>query len=246
MIKLQTNKKILFFAPHPDDDVISSGALLYQMAKNNNQIISVFITLSPKGVNRNISLEQKIALRKNEAQGACQIIGAKPIFLDLDRPTFEINQENKEIIINLLKNEKPDIIFLPPEYDAHPTHQKVNKLIIQAVEKIPLEERLTFLEEIWHYETWTPLLKPNFIFFFGDELMELKKTAIAKHQSQVERLDFIKAAEGLNSFRAAMGQELLDNFGGKYYNNQTLPVGRQEYGEAFLIYKYGTISSKKI
>ncbi|EKE14547.1 MAG: hypothetical protein ACD_12C00436G0002 [uncultured bacterium] len=224
MISLPKNKKILFFASHPDDDVISSGALLYQLTKNGNQIISIFITLSPKGVNRNISFEEKIALRKNETKQACQIIVAKPIFLDLDKPVFEINQENKEIIINLLKNERPDIIFLPPEYDAHSTHQKVNKLITQTIKQISLEE-------IWYYETWTPLLKPNFIFFFDDELMEIKKTAIAKHKSQIERLDFIKAAVGLNSFRAAIGQELLGDFGSKYYNNQ-------KYGEAFFIEKY--------
>ncbi|MDD5146157.1 MAG: glucosamine-6-phosphate deaminase [Candidatus Pacebacteria bacterium] len=41
---LPTEKKILIFAPHPDDDVISLGATIKKLIDNKNQIVSVYMT----------------------------------------------------------------------------------------------------------------------------------------------------------------------------------------------------------
>ncbi len=134
---------------------------------------------------------------------------------------MKYNKENVNIIIKLLREEKPDIIFLPPKNDAHPTHRKVSRIVLKAIKSVKINEK-------WFYEIWTLLKKPNFIFFFNKELMNIKIKAMKEHKSQIERLDYIGATIALNTFRGIMGQELLGGFG-KLYKNE------KKYGEAFLI-----------
>ena len=223
MTTIPKNKKILFFCAHPDDDVFSAGALIYTLAKNNNQVVCVYLTSSPRGVAKEVSNEEKIRIRKTEAVNAGKILGVKTVFLDLDKPTLEQNKENTKLIVRLLKEEKPDIIFLPPKNDAHPTHRKVSEIITESQKSVEINEN-------WFYETWTPLEKPNFIFFFDERLMKIKMRAIKRHKSQLERVDYLGAIVSLNTFRGIMGQELLGGFGKSYKNDE-------KYGEAFLIIK---------
>lgn len=222
MINIPKNKKIIIFCAHPDDDTFSSGALIYGLAKNN-KVVCIYLTSSPKGVAKDISTEEKIRIRKSEGIKACKILGTRPVFLDLDKPTLRYNKENVGIISKLFKEEKPEIIFIPPKNDAHPTHRKVSKIVLKAIK--PLK-----VNETWFYETWTPLGKPNFIFFFNDDLMKIKIEAMKQHKSQLERVDYAGATIALNTFRGIMGQELLGGFGKSYQNGK-------KYGEAFLIIK---------
>ncbi len=212
------DKKIMVFCPHPDDDVFSSGALLkYLSAKND--VYSVFVTYSPRGVDRDISEKEKIELRKKEAKKACEILESKPVFLGLDQLKIKPDKENVKVMEGLLKKEKPDIVLIPPMNDAHPTHKKVSQTILKTLEKVEVEE-------VWSYETWTPLPNPDYIFFFNDTLMNIKKKAMNEHQSQTERLDFAGSMVALNRFRGIMGQELMGGFGKSY-------EGENKYGEAY-------------
>ena len=221
MNKLPTNKKILFFCAHPDDDTFSSGVLIHTLAKNKNKITCIYLSSSPRAVVGKLSTKEKREIRIKEGSEACKILGAKPIFLNLDNPTLKVNGENLKLILNLIKKEKPTIIFLPTNYDAHPTHRKVNKIVTKAVKTIK------GIKEKWFYETWTPIPSPNFIYFFDEKLMKIKIKAMKKHKSQLKRADFSQATIALNKFRGIMGPELLGNFGSKHK--------KQKYGEAFLI-----------
>ena len=222
MISLPENKKILFFCPHPDDDAFSSGATIHELVKNQNQVISVFMTLSPKGIARDISNEEKRRIRKSEAVAACKVLGNKTLFLDLDKPTLEFNDKNINLIINMLEKEKPDIILLPPQNDAHPTHARVSKIVSEAAKSIKAEK--------WFYETWTPLEKPNYIFFFGEDIMKIKIKALKQYESQLERMDLVNAAIGINTYRGIMGELLIEGF-------TKSGEKQKKYGEAFLIVK---------
>jgi LmbE family N-acetylglucosaminyl deacetylase len=213
------NKKILFFCAHPDDDVISSGGLIYKLVKNKNDVLCVYLTSSPLGVLGKKSLIEKRKIRSKEALVACMLLGCRTMFLDLDKPRLEVDDSTIDRIRKLMQDEAPSMIFLPPANDAHPTHRKVHEIITRTGKQA----------ERWIYETWTPLPKPNFIFFFDDALMKIKKKAISCHKSQLIRSDYLEAAVCLNRFRGIMGLELLGDKG-KVYK-------KQRYGEAFLIVK---------
>jgi len=218
MNKLPKSKKILFFCAHPDDDTFSSGALLHTLAKNKNKITCIYLSSSPRAVVGKLSTKEKREIRMQEGTEACKVLKTKPIFLNLDKPTLKVNRENTKLISNIIKKEKPAIVFLPTSYDAHPTHRKVNKIVTKASKKV---------KQKWFYETWTPISSPNFIYFFDEKLMKVKIKAMKKHKSQLKRADFSQATTALNKFRGIMGPELLGNFGSKHK--------KQKFGEAFLI-----------
>ena len=218
MIEELKNQKILFFCAHPDDDVFSSGALISHLA-NNNHITCVYLTSSPRGVARDISTEEKIKIRKLESINSCRILGSDPLFLDLGQPILECNKENISIVLGVLQKEDPDIVFLPPLNDAHPTHRTVNEIVLKVLESFKVNEA-------WYYETWTPLAVPGYVFFFNDDLMKVKIEAMKQYESQLERLDYISSTVAFNIFRGIMGQELMGGFGRSY-------KGEAKYGEAF-------------
>lgn len=219
-ILLPEKKTAVVFCPHPDDDAFSCGATISEMVRKGCEVVCVYMTLSPKGVAGNMTDGEKGATRKKEGIEACRIMGSRPVFLNLDEPRLEHTPQTVKAVAELLKTERPDVIFLPPENDAHPTHRATSKIVLEA-----LGQRKT---EVWFYETWTPLAEPNFIFFFGEKAMELKKKAMNAHQSQVSRRDFPGAIVGLNIFRGIMGEELLMGFG-------KLLEGKKQYGEAFRV-----------
>ena len=220
------NKKILFFCPHPDDEAISSAALIHNMINtNNNEVICVFLRCSANGVDGSMTVEDKQKIRKQEAISCCKVLGCNHIFLNMDDSPLEADEKTIPIISDLIKKEKPDIIFLPPDYDAHPTHKKTNQIITNAFGSPESNMEV----EKWYYETWTPITKPNYIFFFDDKLMDIKKKAISSYSSQLKRTDFLNSAIALNTFRGITGKELLEGFGSS--------GSKGKYGEAFYIEK---------
>jgi len=219
-MKLPRNKKIIFFCAHPDDDTFSSGAIIHKLVKNKNKVLCIYLTSSPRAVLGKKTRVEKRIIRMKEGENACKVLGAEPVFLNLDDPVLKATKQNIKLISGIIKKEKPQIIFLPTEYDAHPTHRKVNKIVEKAGKKV---------KQKWYYETWTPILSPNYIYFFDEKEMKIKKTAMKKHKSQLERADFSEATVALNKFRGIMGPELLGEFSKKYK--------KQKYGEAFLIKK---------
>ncbi len=223
MLELPRDRKVLFFCAHPDDDTFSSGATIYEMTKRGNEVICIFLTTSPRGVLRDIPEGEKRNTRKMEGTKACRVVGAKPVFLDLDNPRLEHNKENVDRVTALLREEKPDIVFNHPKNDAHPTHKKTSEIVLDAL-------RAVDVNEVWFYETWTPLEKPNFIFFFGEGLMNIKKQAMEKHETQTEKANIAEACIGLNLYRGIMGKELLGGYAKDY-------AKEKKYGEAFLIEK---------
>jgi len=199
------NKTILFFSPHCDDEIISAGALLTSLSKHNNVIVCYFNN-SPKGVVGNLSELEKIKIRQREANEACKILGVKAQFLNLDK---QLKQENQKLIITLIKNiinkTQPSLIITIYEYDAYPTHKKVTQLVKKSLSdtKIPL----------WFGEVWTPISKPNDVFYFNDELMSIKLKALSCYNSQNRRTDWKEAIKGLNRYRAISLREQFDGFG---------------------------------
>jgi LmbE family N-acetylglucosaminyl deacetylase len=222
MPRLPHGKRVLFFCAHPDDDTFSSGATLHQMSMMGNKITCVYLTMSPKGVLRVIPEEEKVATRKMEAEEACKVIGTRPLFLDMHKNELGCKRP-LERIRNILKREKSDTVFLPHENEAHPAHMKASRVVSRALESFSPGEK-------WFWESWSPLARPNFIFFFDHGLMEIKRKAMAKHWSQVERTEEIEATVAFNTFRGIMGQPLMHGSARDYR-------GKKPYGEAFLVQK---------
>ena len=71
-----TGKKVLVFAPHPDDETIGCGGSLALHIKAGDPVKVVFLTNGAKGDSSGeIAKESYVELRKDEANKACAFLG---------------------------------------------------------------------------------------------------------------------------------------------------------------------------
>ena len=235
----EIGKKILFIAPHPDDDVIGCGALLLELSKllKKGGIHSIHVIFSVSGfigvsdrfmrsrgfdaVDEVEKRAIKSKIRREESTACCNYLGAQPIFLNL--PFYEkqgkdfkkhFTQEDVKIAASSIDQIKPDSIFLIDEMcDPHGTHGIVRDLFFKVLQ----EKR--YAGALFGYQVWKDFLqadKCDKIICFDEEVMQEKIKLISFHQSQLqdpaypcEHKDFIELAKIRNS---AMAKKFCTKF----------------------------------
>ena len=143
-------KRILVFAGHPDDEIISCGGTLLKYQALGSEI---FVIVATSGLGGYAKTDQKSEIgnqRKQELELIQTSLKCKIIELGYD----ELNVNSKHIseITNLIRDIKPQIILLPHYSDFHRVHRNLS---------------LTAKEAIYHCSTgkayggyernWTPL-----------------------------------------------------------------------------------------
>lgn len=130
------NKKILYLAPHVDDESIGMGGTINKIKKNNETFL-VFTTNSG-GSYTDLSKEELIKSRKAEAKKVVE-------YLDIDRLEFldyedgNLSNENKDLVKDIKKiidDFKPDIIFSTSIIDYHNDHRETTRALVRALEDI--------------------------------------------------------------------------------------------------------------
>lgn len=209
-MKLPENGTVLFFAPHPDDESIAAGALLYDLVKRGNHVAVYFLCNSPKGITGDMSDEDKINLRQEEARAGCGVLGVSAVFLSLDGPSLEETDHNVAVIRNVIESARPSLVITTNGQEAHPTHRKTTQLVESAMEDSPVP--------LWYGEVWSPIAQPHYVHFFDEAVMEVKLRALAQYKSQMVRTDWLEACRSLNRFRALTGREVVGDFGSSASN----------------------------
>jgi len=108
---------ILAFGAHPDDIEISIGGMLISEVLQGKKVGLVDLTRGEMGTRGTPDI------RDIEAKNAADIIGASVRHnLMLPDGLFEISNENKMLIIELIRKYKPDIVITNAPSDRHPDH----------------------------------------------------------------------------------------------------------------------------
>src|SRR5690606_11735389 len=90
--KLPSNKRIIVFSPHPDDDVISMGGILHKLVQNENEIIVAYqtsgnIAVFDHDARRYVDFIMRLAgergMAQNEVSAFCEKVTE---FLDNKKP----------------------------------------------------------------------------------------------------------------------------------------------------------------
>lgn len=204
--------KVLVLAPHPDDDVFGCGGTCKKISDTGGNITVAYFCDGAGGVPESQNQDRNlIDVRKKEAKSSAEILGiGKSIFFGYPDGKLAAGSAAILALTSLIKEVKPDIIFVPSFLDNHPDHRVTNEILINVLS----QEK--FDGEVWAYEVWTPIF-PNRIVNITSNI-EAKKQAMAAHQSQLKTRGYDKAILGLNQYRAE-----INNFKG--------------YGEAFFACK---------
>jgi len=212
------NKRVLFIAPHPDDDVIGCGALLLYLSKHLTDSSKIDVAYGVSGF-RGVTdrfLEKsagavaeekrnllKAELRKNEALACCDYLGVTGHFWNLpfyEAGRKEFSDKDVSIVKAYVKKLSPDVIVLIDEAgDPHGTHGLVREICLKAI-CVRLYPGILFGYRVW--DNGYGRDECDVALSFGHDLMSEKQTLIKKHKSQIsdpafphEHHSFVELAE---------------------------------------------------
>lgn len=198
-LRLQT---AVVFAPHQDDETFGCGGLIARKRNEGFPVHVVFITdgsASHPGHSR-FSPAAIASLRRQEAREALAILGVESgaiHFLDEPDGTLRgLDSTRREKLVGrmaeLLRELRPDEVFLPCNPDGSSEHDAAFGFVIEAL------HRSTVRPEIWQYPVWSwwnPALLVRRIFLErgycrvpADDYRSIKHRAIACYRSQTEPL----------------------------------------------------------
>jgi len=131
MEKGKHNLNVLAVGAHPDDiEFLCAGTLARYASLGHNIIMAVF-TSGGMG-DFHIKPEELVKIRKSEAIASTEIIGARLLWPGvMDEHVFP-NESQRRIMIDLLRESDPDIIFTHSPLDYHPDHRYVSQLVFDS------------------------------------------------------------------------------------------------------------------
>lgn len=199
---MTTNKRILVFAPHPDDEILGVGGTIARNIKEGNKVYVCVITKGMPPLFNDIQMNQQ---NQDDAKRCHQFLGiTKSFFLDFPAADlesvkrFELNGR----ILDVIKEVRPDEVFIPHIGDMQKDHQIVVDACMVAlrpkyfpqVKKILAYETLS--ETDWNLPNVTNAFIPN-VFINIEDTLEIKKEALSFFSQQVSDFPDTRSIEAV-------------------------------------------------
>lgn len=124
-------KRIMVFAGHPDDEIISCGGTLLKYLDMGAEI---YIVIATSGIGGYAKQDQENIIstqREGELKNIAEIMNCK--FIELNYSTLEINRSKIAHITNLIRDYKPHVILLPHHTDFHRVHRNLSFISREAI-----------------------------------------------------------------------------------------------------------------
>jgi LmbE family N-acetylglucosaminyl deacetylase len=182
---------------HPDDPESGCGGTLARYGEAGHKISIIYLTRGERGIPGK-TLDEAAAIRTAEAQAACRILGAKPVFAGQIDGATELNQDRVTAFSGLLKAESPDIVFTQWPIDSHMDHQVASLLTLRAWYGMQRRFRVYFYEVNAGAQT-LGFHPTDYIDITN--VREKKKAALFAHRSQDGEEIYRKHHEVMENFR---------------------------------------------
>jgi LmbE family N-acetylglucosaminyl deacetylase len=202
---------IMVFAPHPDDDIIGCGGSIAQHVQQGRSVRVVYLTSGDAG-SLTCPKPELARLRRNEAVKAATVLGlceADLIFLNNPDGYLPYSAENLVLLINLIRQLRPNLVYLPHDQEQSRDHRVTHELVLEACRRAGGPWFQECCGEPWSpesllgYEVWNPLPTVAYSEDITD-FIDLKLQALQQHQTQLEAVDYAEAIKGLNRYRGIM------------------------------------------
>ena len=164
---------------HPDDPESGCGGTLARYSAAGHAVKIVYLTRGERGIEGK-SLEDAARIRTLEAEAACVVLGATPIFFGQVDGATEATSAAVVAMTKLLATQKPDVVFAHWPVDTHPDHQVASLLATRAC--LALRTPNVFFYEV-NAGSQTSAFQPN-VWVDISAVAEKKKAALLAHVSQ--------------------------------------------------------------
>ncbi|MBI5323697.1 MAG: bacillithiol biosynthesis deacetylase BshB1 [Ignavibacteriae bacterium] len=185
-----TNIDVLFAGAHPDDIELSAGGTVANLTLEGKKVVIVDFTRGELGT------RGSGATRIKESQEAANILGVHER-INLRLPDGYIKADDESILkaIRFIRKYRPKIVVMNPEYERHPDHEAVHKIIRSAMFKSGLiriitkdngkkQEPFRTRTMLSYQQAYSFHKNPDLIVDISDTF-EIKMNAIKAYSSQV-------------------------------------------------------------
>ena len=219
--------KVLFFAPHPDDETIQGGLALRLLREAKWNIIDVSVTLG--------RIPNRKAPRLAELKNACDYLGFGLTQLNptgLDNVTAATRNKDRsawdkmvKLAIDALEEHRPRVVFLPHELDWNGTHIGTHFLVMDALAAVP--DLTCYLVET---EFWGQMQTPNLLVEYTAQDVAELIAATSFHVGEVQR----------NPYHLLLPAWMQDNVrrGSELVGGQGRPAAQFEFAQVFRLRRW--------
>ncbi|MFV0399157.1 MAG: PIG-L deacetylase family protein [Oscillospiraceae bacterium] len=152
--------KVLAIGCHPDDVEIGCAGTLARYKREGHEVTICHLANGNLG-HAVIEPEELRTIRAGEARRSGEIIGVKVVTCDVgDLLVNDSSREQRDLVVDLLRSEQPDVILTHSPEDYMPDHVAVSKLVFDA----------SFAASVPHYRTAEPGSAPTTPIFYMDTL----------------------------------------------------------------------------
>ena len=124
--------RVLAFGAHPDDLEFRMGGTLAKYAARGDEVYMCIATDGQIG-SYGMTRQEIAAMRRKEAQAACDVIGAHLIWLGYEDEMLFDNRETRMAFIEAVRIARPDVIFAHARYlDYNQDHDITGYLAFEA------------------------------------------------------------------------------------------------------------------
>lgn len=135
--------KVLAIGCHPDDIEVSCAGTLAKYVKNGHDVTVCHVANGNLG-HAIIMPDELREMRAKEAKSAGALAGIKVITCDVgDVLVYESSKEQRDLVVDVIRSEQPDVIITHSPEDYMPDHVAVSKLVFDA----------SFAASVPHYKT---------------------------------------------------------------------------------------------
>lgn len=130
-IPIVVPKRIMVFAPHPDDELISCGGTILKYQQLGSEIMVVIATPGLGGYAKNNQQESIMEAREDELKMVSQVM--KSEIIELGYTDMQINRNKVARITNLIRDRKPQVILMPHFSDFHRVHRNLSLIVRESI-----------------------------------------------------------------------------------------------------------------
>jgi LmbE family N-acetylglucosaminyl deacetylase len=196
-------KRVVVFAPHPDDEVLGCGGALADLLDRGAHLDVVLVTDGAAGA-RDVGERGRIAaMRMEESRRALDALGGGALHAGgfLDRTLGERLEEVEALLARWLLEAEPDLVFAPSPVETHPDHRAVAASLFRLAARPAGDPAALVLEgaKVAFFELSQPF-RPNFL-FDATGVLDRKERAMAAFASQAAVRDYAGFVRGLHTYR---------------------------------------------
>lgn len=187
-------RRVLVFAPHPDDETIGCGGAIALLRQAG---VALRVVLVSDGSGAGALPPGTAAARQLEMRAALGRLGVDDlVVVGLPDGSLSGCAGLDQAVLKEVDAFTPEWILGPAEADAHRDHQAVAAAVRRAA------RARSCVTMVWEYETWSALAVTHVLDI--EAVFERKLQALREHKTALACADYLRATEGLARYRGLL------------------------------------------